>query len=151
MQHPARPHHPALHGLRALVVDDDPGCRVVIEQILRYEGALPTSVGTLAAAHEELRERGFPDLVLTDLLLPDGHGLDLVRAIPPLPDAHRVAVVVCTGLASGEERSRARAAGCHAVVEKPFDVNELVLRCRHALDDAARGRLLNTSSPEGGS
>ncbi len=71
----APPEHPTV-----LIVEDDDGARVAFERLVSKLGYNPRSAACLAAAREIL-EREQIDLVLTDLLLPDGHGGDLVAEL----------------------------------------------------------------------
>jgi CheY-like chemotaxis protein len=76
---------PAHRERRVLVVDDEPDIRELLELTLAKMGLAVAAVGTLAEARERLREGRF-DLCLTDMRLPDGEGLDLVRHISGLGD-----------------------------------------------------------------
>ena len=65
---------------RVLVVDDEPDIRELLELTLLKMGVGVSAVGTIGAARDALRGQRF-DLCLTDMRLPDGDGLDLVRHI----------------------------------------------------------------------
>ena len=73
---------------RILLVDDDPGLSEVVELLLTREGYAVARAGTVKAGLERIR-RARIDLVVTDLRLPDGTGLDAIGAIrrlrPELP------------------------------------------------------------------
>jgi len=106
-----------------LVVDDEVDLVRTYERLLRRQGYRVVSVGSrdaglLAVQAEALR------LVITDLRLPDGDGLDIVRAAravtPPLP------VLVATVLGSPVVRDACLAAGASAFLTKPFSVVTLV-------------------------
>ena len=77
-----------MRGARILVVDDDAAIRTVVGEALRREGYNVHAVGSLAAQAQAL-ERYVPDLLITDVMLPDGNGLDVVPEIlakrPELP------------------------------------------------------------------
>ena len=71
-----------------LVLDDDSAIRTVVAHALRRAGHRVTTTATLAEFNRELRN-ATPDVVVSDVVLPDGNGLDmvagLVKAYPQLP------------------------------------------------------------------
>jgi len=93
---------------RVLVVDDEPDIRELLELTLSKMGLGIVAVGTLAEARDRLQESRF-DLCLTDMRLPDGEGLDLVRFIDELE--HDVPVAVITAYGSAENALAALNAG----------------------------------------
>lgn len=100
-----------------LVVDDEADLAASYERLLRRQGYRVVSVGScraalLAIAAQPLR------LVIADLRLPDGDGLDIVRAARAL--ATPPPVLVATVLASRASRQAALAAGATAFLAKPF-------------------------------
>ena len=100
-----------------LVVDDEADLAATYERLLRRQGYRAVSVGSREAglrAVEALPVR----LVIADLLLPDGDGLDVVRAARALPAPPPV--LVATVLASRASRRAALAAGATAFLAKPF-------------------------------
>jgi two-component system, OmpR family, alkaline phosphatase synthesis response regulator PhoP len=100
-----------------LVVDDEADLATTYERLLRRQGYRTVSAGSrqaglLALEAEPVR------LVIADLLLPDGDGLDIVRAARALPSPPPV--LVATVLASRASRHAALAAGATAFLPKPF-------------------------------
>ena len=77
--------------------------------------------------------RDHPRLVISDLRLPDGDGLDVVRAARAM--ANPSPVMVVTGHASGETRRAALAAGATIFIAKPFTAAMLIDEIRSALGD----------------
>ena len=77
-----------MRGAKILVVDDDAAIRTVVTEALRREGCQVLAVGSVAAQAEAM-VRFRPDLLITDVVLPDGDGLDVVpqllRDYPGLP------------------------------------------------------------------
>jgi DNA-binding response OmpR family regulator len=102
---------------RVLVVDDETDFLATYERLLRRQGyqvAMATSrVDGIAAV---VRER--PHLVISDLRLPDGDGLDVVRAARAVPDPP--SVIVVTGYPSDQVRRAALEAGATVFLAKPF-------------------------------
>ena len=100
-----------------LVVDDEADLRVTYERLLRRQG-YRVGCAYSRRAGLSLIESEAVALVVSDLRLPDGDGLDVVRAARTAP-APTPAIVV-TGFPSAESRQAAMAAGASAFVVKPF-------------------------------
>ena len=118
-----------------LVVDDEADLAATYERLLRRQGYRAVSVGSreaglLAIAAHPVR------LVIADLLLPDGDGLDVVRAARALPAPPPV--LVATVLGSRASRQAALAAGATAFLAKPFAAEAFNRLVGKLLDDARR-------------
>jgi two-component system KDP operon response regulator KdpE len=117
----------ALDSLRVLVVEDQRDLRELFAALLAGEGAAVTQVGTGREAIALSSTHKF-DIVFTDLGLPDISGDLLVRQL--LATAKPL-VVVITG--QGEPHlGRAKAAGAHAVFQKPIEWHRIVTCLRHS-------------------
>jgi DNA-binding NtrC family response regulator len=118
---------------RILVIDDDPGLAEVVQMLLTREGFAAEHAGTLRAGLQRVAQ-GALDLVITDLKLPDGTGLDAIRAIrtghPDLP------IIMITSYSSMESAIAALRAGAVDYIIKPFDNDEFV----HAIERALAER-----------
>src|SRR5207302_834790 len=118
---------------RVLVVDDDPGLAGVIELLLSREGYLAERAGSVKAALEHISATE-PDLVITDLKLPDGTGLDVIERVraerPELP------LIMITSYSSLESAIGALRAGAVDYLVKPFLNDEFL----HAVDRALNER-----------
>jgi DNA-binding response OmpR family regulator len=117
---------------RVLLVDDDPLLRAFLADHLAADGFVALLAETLAEGVRVLEHRR-PDVVLVDVGLPDGSGLDLVarvRAADGLSSRVDPAtpVVVLTGRAGEVDRLRGFERGADDYVVKPFSYNELRLR-----------------------
>ncbi len=119
----------------ALIVDDEPDIRELLEITLTRMGVDTRSASDLGEARDLLDQQTF-DLCLTDMRLPDGNGIDLVREIgnryPQLP------VAVITAHGNMESAIEALKAGAFDFVSKPVDLNML----RRLVETALR---LNTT------
>jgi two-component system response regulator PilR (NtrC family) len=115
---------------RVLVVDDEPDIRELLELTLAKMGLGVVAAGTLAEAREQLRAGRF-DLCLTDMRLPDGEGLDLVRHIGGLDIDLPVAVITAYG--STENAVAALKAGAFDYVSKPVGLEQLRALVKSAL------------------
>jgi CheY-like chemotaxis protein len=105
-----------------LVVDDHPISRLLFERVLEPEGVDVIAAGSIAEAQRLLAVTA-PAVVVLDLQLPDGHGLDLARRLKADPSTARCAIVACTASDDEDEEPRALAAGCAALVTKPIDTH----------------------------
>jgi DNA-binding response OmpR family regulator len=110
-----------------LVVDDEPHIGLVLRPYLEQLGYQVSVVKTLADARAALGHAPAPDGVLLDLHLPDGSGIDFLRALRTARATARLPVLVLT--AEGEERvlRDARRLGA-ALVTKPFSPTKLCQR-----------------------
>jgi two-component system response regulator PilR (NtrC family) len=115
---------------RVLVVDDEPDIRELLELTLLKMGVGVSAVGTIGAARDALRGQRF-DLCLTDMRLPDGEGLDLVRHIAAMGGDLPVAVITAYG--SAENAVAALKAGAFDYVSKPVGLEQLRTLIRSAL------------------
>lgn len=115
---------------RMLLVEDTTSLRLLYETILSRAGHRVVSAGSLAEARQCCAV-GPPRLVLLDLQLPDGDGLDLLAQ---LPSETRVIVVTANG--SINRAVQAMRAGAFDFLVKPFDENRLLSAVENALATA---------------
>lgn len=119
-----------------LVVEDEPSLRAVLERALSFAGFAVTSVATVAATWARLAEER-PDLVVLDIMLPDGSGLDVSARLRT--EHPEVAVVFLTARDSVDDRLTGFALGGDDYLTKPFSVAELVARVHAVLRRARPG------------
>lgn len=133
-------------GRRLLLVEDDASIRRFVAMALDGPGLELVTAPDLASAFAALRGPPF-ELVLCDLTLPDGHGLDLLRALAapdsPSPRARRV---VFSAEASAAMRAELQQAGVHEVLSKPTSLANLEACVARAL--AASGAGVQESHPD---
>jgi two-component system OmpR family response regulator len=115
--------------VRILVVDDHDEVRSLLRRALARDGHVVRTAANLEAARAALAGRDV-DLVVLDVGLPDGPGLDLCRELRAV--GHRVPVLVLTAQAQISRRIEGFEAGADDFVAKPFAVAELRARV-HAL------------------
>src|SRR5438094_10468055 len=117
---------------RILVGDDDPGLSEGVELLLTVEGYAVVCASSVKAGLERLRRTRI-DVVITDLRLPDGTGLDAIAAIrrlrPELP------IIMITSFSSLESAIGALRAGAVDYIIKPFDNDELLHAVARALNE----------------
>lgn len=109
---------------RILVVDDEPSLRQMLEILLGRRGYEVTSVAGYKAAAEALRDapRPFP-VVLTDLAMPDGSGLDVLSAAKRRDQTSEV--ILMTAHSTIDNAVAAMRSGAFNFVTKPFDAEQL--------------------------
>jgi two-component system KDP operon response regulator KdpE len=112
-----------------LVVEDDPSMRRFLRVSLASHGYRVLEAGTLCDAEQVARSHA-PELLLLDLGLPDGDGVDLARAIRRQGDTP---IVVISGRASPRDFAAALDAGADDYLRKPFGARELLERVQAAL------------------
>jgi PAS domain S-box-containing protein len=113
---------PSLHGVRVLVVDDEPDARELVQRVLRRCGADVSVAGSAAAAAEALPHVR-PDVLLSDIGMPDEDGYSLIRRVRALPPdlGGATPAVALTAFARAEDRDRALDAGFQLHVTKPVE------------------------------
>jgi predicted PurR-regulated permease PerM/CheY-like chemotaxis protein len=116
-----------LAGIRVAVVDNDQDARAALVDLLTGCGATVFDAGSAREALTAL-ERDRPDVLLSDLAMPDQDGFDLIRCIRALPPegGGSIRAVALSGYASKEDRDRTINAGFQAHLSKPVDPVELI-------------------------
>jgi two-component system, NtrC family, nitrogen regulation response regulator NtrX len=125
-------------GLRVLIIDDHRNIRLSLRMILESEGALVTESEHLASARGHLKLDQLPaqnlpfDLVLLDIRLPDGSGLDLLKQMAALNVASQV--IVISGEGTMQEAFNATQMGAFDFVEKPFTPERILVSSQRCID-----------------
>ena len=138
MQEPASPSHP--QPAHILVVDDEPDLRTLYELTLLREGYRVEAAADLAQARQCLQERQF-DVVITDMRLPDGLGLELLRDMVKQQRPERCVVITAYG--SAENAVEALKAGAFDYLTKPVDLKQF----RSVVASAVRGSEMLAAVP----
>jgi len=112
---------------RVLVVDDEPEIGEALRAYLEREGFEVTGAATLASALDAYR-RIEPDLMLLDITLPDGSGLDILRATQA--EGRRTPAIMLTARAEEVDRIVGLELGADDYITKPFSPREVVARVR---------------------
>ena len=107
---------------RVLVIDDEPDIRELIDLTLSRMGLAAACAGTVSEAKELLAE-GLFQLCLTDMRLPDGNGLDMVRFVAE--NYPQIPVAVITAYGSAENAVAALKAGAFDYLAKPVGLEQL--------------------------
>jgi PAS domain S-box-containing protein len=127
-----------LAGARILLVDDDADARDMLGLVLRQHGARVSEAASAEDAVAAFRAE-VPDVLVSDIGLPDTDGYGLIRELRALtvPHAQETVAVALTGWARSEDRSAALEAGFQAHVVKPIDPRELVALLARLVHGAA--------------
>jgi len=112
---------------RVLIVEDEPDVARLLAFNLEQAGFAVQVAATVAAALAKARERR-PEVVVLDLMLPDGSGHDVCRALRSAHETADVGVLMLTARGDPEDRILGLEAGADDYVVKPFVVREVVLR-----------------------
>ncbi len=106
---------------RILVVDDHELNLKLLERLLELEGHEARAAESLAAAERALTEEQ-PAMIVLDVNLPDGNGLELTRRLKAHPMSASIPIVACTAGVTPDDEHHALEAGCDAYVSKPIDL-----------------------------
>jgi DNA-binding response OmpR family regulator len=131
---------------RVLVVDDDPAVSTLMQVLLRRRGYVCDCIGDGEEAIRRLRTGGY-SAVLLDLMLPGAFGFDVIRFLRAERPAMAARVVVVTAACKATLRDF-DASTVHAVLRKPFDIDELVAKVDAcAALDIPEGARATSASP----
>lgn len=118
-----------------LVIDDDANQVDVLSHSFKALG-YRVSVATNRADGERLAHADRPDLILLDICLPDGDGLEICSEFNDQADTADIPVIIVSGTEKMDVVRKARAAGCHYYVRKPYDPNALLILAQNAISES---------------
>jgi two-component system response regulator (stage 0 sporulation protein F) len=124
---------------RILVADDDPDMRALVASALRQAGYDVVEAGNGMEAIEHIAptvwtRRGSFKAIVSDVCMPDLTGLDLLAALRC--SRFETPVILMTAFGDEEVRAEARSLGATAVLDKPFDLDELHAAVQKAMPSA---------------
>jgi CheY-like chemotaxis protein len=116
-----------LTGVAIVVVDDEPDARALIARVLQECGAR-VSVASRAEEALALIDESKPDVLVSDIGMPDMDGFELLRRVRALPAEHggQLPVIALTAFAREEDRTRSLEAGFSMHLTKPIELPVLV-------------------------
>ncbi|MEW6734795.1 MAG: response regulator [Acidobacteriota bacterium] len=116
---------PELEGMRVLVVEDDPDTRELITAVLQQCGAKVRACGSVTEALEML-DQWHPDVLLSDIGMPEEDGYDLIRKIRERQQQGKtIPAAALTAFTTVEDRLRALSAGFQEHIPKPVEPGQL--------------------------
>ncbi len=118
-----------MNGKTILLVEDDPTIALIIRETLVGESGVFAAVTTIAERNAWLAGNE-PDLIITDVVLPDGDGIDSLSGAGVDPD---VPVIVLSAQNTLDTAVRATGIGSYDYLPKPFDLEDLTTSVRAAL------------------
>ncbi|MBW4522390.1 MAG: response regulator transcription factor [Scytolyngbya sp. HA4215-MV1] len=129
-----------------LLVDDEPGLREAVQAYLEDSGF---EVNVAANAHDawDQLQRNMPDLVISDIMMPQVDGYQFLKQLRDDPRFETLPVVFLTARGMTADRIQGYQTGCDAYLSKPFDPDELVAIVSNLLD--RRAATLKAASDEG--
>ena len=116
-----------------LVIEDEPDIRKNLEYNLGREGFIVSSEASLSDAEKKLENNNDFSLIILDLMLPDGSGLDLCKKIKGNPETESIPIIILTAKDDEVDRVVGFELGADDYVTKPFSVRELILRIKAVL------------------
>jgi PAS domain S-box-containing protein len=121
------PQSAILRGLRVLVVDDEEDARYLIKTVLESQGAEVVAVRSAREALDAL-EREMPDVLISDIGMPDEDGFALIRQVRARTEAEGggIPAAAVSAYVGEDNRRQALAAGFQLHVAKPVDPEELI-------------------------
>jgi PAS domain S-box-containing protein len=118
---------PRLAGLKVLIVDDEADTRELLKAMLAPCGAEVRAAASAQAALEEMHG-WLPDILVSDIGMPNEDGYSLISKVRALPSAAaRTPAIALTAYARSEDRIRALVSGYQVHVPKPVDLTELAV------------------------
>ena len=121
--------------MRILIIEDEPDIRKTIEYNFVKEGFKVSVAGSLAEGKKVFLAETV-NLIILDLMLPDGSGLDFCREIKSNPSSSSTPIIILTAKTDEVDRVVGFELGADDYVTKPFSVRELLLRVKAILKRA---------------
>jgi DNA-binding NarL/FixJ family response regulator len=126
-----------------LLVDDEPGLREAVQAYLEDSGF---AVEVASNAHDglNLAKQKLPDLVITDVMMPQVDGYQFLKQLRDDPQFKTLPVVFLTARGMTADRIQGYNAGCDAYLSKPFDPDELVAIVNNLLEKQISSRAISS-------
>ncbi|MDX2232779.1 MAG: response regulator transcription factor [Leptolyngbyaceae cyanobacterium bins.349] len=122
-----------------LLVDDEPGLREAVQAYLEDSG-FAVDVASNAREGLDLARQKLPDLVITDIMMPQVDGYQFLQQLRDEPQFKSLPVIFLTARGMTADRIQGYNAGCDAYLPKPFDPDELVAIVTNLLGKQSAGR-----------
>lgn len=119
---------------KILLVDDEPGIRESVQAYLNYNENWQVEVASNAKEAWQKLEQDTPDLIISDIMMPEVNGLQFLAQLKEDSRFRYVPVVFLTAKGMTGDRIEGYTAGCDAYLPKPFDADELEAIVRNLLE-----------------
>ncbi|GAB4298955.1 MAG: response regulator transcription factor [Oscillatoriaceae cyanobacterium] len=130
-----------------LLVDDEPGLREAVQAYLE-DSDFVVEVASNAKEGWEILQRTFPDLVITDIMMPQVDGYQFLKQVREDPRFSTLPVVFLTAKGMTGDRIQGYQAGCDAYLSKPFDPEELIAIVNNLLNRRAAQTATTSDNPD---
>ncbi len=128
--------------MKILVIEDEPDIRRNLEYNLSREGFSVSTAASISEANMLLTSTDY-NLILLDLMLPDGSGLDLCKSIKSNSDIESIPIIILTAKDDEVDKVVGFELGADDYVTKPFSVRELILRVKAVLKRGSKKKKLS--------
>ncbi len=115
-----------------MVVDDSPTIRAMILDILKSQNISTLEAEDGSLATQVLADSVVPDLIITDIVMPNMNGYEFCRWVKNNPSTAHVPVIMCTTKGEDFDKHWGKRQGCDAYITKPFEAKQL-LSTMHSL------------------
>ncbi len=129
------------------IIDDHPEIRQLLRSMMnkQYNLVFAKNIGE---AHEKLRDQ-HPDLIISDIMLPDGSGLELLKTIKSSPGLSHIPVLLLSAVDSEESKLHGIKLMADAYINKPFQVAHLLAMVENLLQSRKQLKAHFSSVPQG--
>lgn len=121
--------------MKILITEDDPIQRMVLDNILKRNHYEVVVAACGADALKILESQPDVGLLISDIMMPDMDGLELLRRVKANPGFFDLPIILCTALADVDHIKAAAKLGCRYYIVKPLQVQVVLQRIQEALDD----------------
>lgn len=132
---------------RILLADDSPHAQRIGARILKEEG-FDVEIASDGREVYPLLDHFAPDVVIVDVFLPTRSGLEICHWIKSHPRHQVIRVVMTAGLLEPFNEEQAQAAGCDAIIKKPFEASQMIQTIRPLAEAAQFSRGLFASDAD---
>jgi len=117
---------------KILIIEDDELINKVLIETISKAGFSPTKTVDAFQGQQALMSLK-PDLVILDLMLPAGHGLDVLRNIRSSFQTQNIPIIILTAIQDEGVRAEVESQGVQAYIKKPFDKEQLIGKIKQIL------------------
>lgn len=116
-----------------LLVDDEPGVRISVKEYLQEVGGFEVQVASNANEALQMLEKQTPDLVISDIMMPQLDGYEFLKKLRDDPRFKNLPVIFLTARGMTTDRIKGYQAGVDAYLSKPFEPDELIAMVENLL------------------